>query len=261
MTHSNYEIDLTAKGNPMFKTLILASFITLTAAHADILFIGDSHTVGPFGSYVHKSLAAQHPDKMIMVYGHSSSAPIHWMSSKPSQLPGGLNHHMSYQNQYLDHPQKPDWRQLQNSIELTSLLENPVLHPSWKVKIPMKPQLDTIIIALGANDRNAVSTDTGAKTEEYAKRVVILDKMLQLTEEKGLKCIWIGPPASISRSKEKEQTTQDYLVEAIKGRCPIFDSRKFVAKFCDKVHFNCLLALPEARKWADEVTEFINQNL
>lgn len=245
----------------MIKAILVASFLTLSTAQADILFVGDSHTVGPFGTFTHKNLAKDHPDKMIMVYGHSSSAPIHWMSSKPIKLSGGLNHHMSYQDKYLPHPNLPDWHELQNSIPLLPLLDNPVLHPSWKVKIPMKAQLDTVIFALGANDRNAVSTDAGTRTEEFEKRVEIVDKMLIEVESRGLKCIWIGPPASISRSKAKEQTTQDYLVKAIKGRCPMFDSRKFVAKYCDQVHFNCPPAIPEARQWANEVSEFINQNL
>lgn len=246
----------------MIKALLTAGLLTLSlGAMADILVIGDSHTVGPFGTNLHKNLASALPDKMIMVYGHSSSAPVHWMGSKPVMLSGGINHHMSFGETYLDHPNLPHWRILQPSQNLLKVLNEPVIHPQWKVKIPMKPTIDTIVIALGANDRGAVSTDSGTRTTEYAKRVQIINDLLNETESRGIKCIWIGPPSSITRSKAKEQTTHDYLVEGINNRCPLYDSRKFVAKFCDKVHFNCPPAMPDARKWAREAADFVLTHL
>lgn len=239
----------------MLKILTLI-FSLITLAHADILLIGDSHTVGPFGDTLHRILAKDHPDKMIMVYAHSSSAPVHWMSKKPIKLTGGLNHHMSFNNLYLNHPNQPHWRIPQNSLNLQTLLGNPVMHESWRLKIPSKPNLDTIIFALGANDEEAVISEAG-----YTRRIQILDQMLQEITDVGLKCIWIGPPSSIKSTDAREEKTHRYLIEGIKERCPFFDSRKFKARFCDKVHFNCGPAIPMANEWARETAEFINGNI
>lgn len=246
----------------MLKKLLTLALLSLSAlSHADILIIGDSHTVGPFGELLHKNLAASNPDKIILSYGHSSSAPIHWMSKTPAKLSGGINARMSHKNIFLPHPNLPNWRELQNSQNLVELLNNPVKHTSWKNKIPSEPQIDTIVIALGANDRGAVATDSGARTSHFKARVEIVGKMLDEVEARGIKCIWIGPPSSISRSKAKEQTTHEYLLEGIKDRCPIYDSRKFEAKYCDQVHFNCRQAMPAARQWAQEAADFVNLNL
>ncbi|HXH73757.1 MAG TPA: hypothetical protein VNJ08_02260 [Bacteriovoracaceae bacterium] len=246
---------------------MLNIFITIlglaisVAVSADIIIVGDSHTVGPFGDNLHKNLAQMHPGKLIAVFGHSSSAPVHWVSKTPVKLTGGLNHHLSYNGLYLPHPNQPNWRIPQDSIGLVSVLDNPVYHQAWKLKVPVKPELNTIIFALGANDRGAVSTNTGARTSEYKKRVDILDKMLIEIEQRGLKCLWIGPPSSPTGSQAMETTTHEYIVEGIKERCPMFDSRKFVAKFCDQVHFNCPPAMPMAFQWAKEAADFINANL
>lgn len=242
------------------KTLFVIIFTILSFnSFADLLMIGDSHTVGPFGDHLHKNLAKGLNDKIIMVYGHSSSAPIHWMSETPVVLSGGINHHISYQDIFLQY--FPDWRIKQPTLNLISLLDNPIIHSDWVSKIPLKPNIDTIIIALGANDRAAVATPSGARTSEFKKRLEILDGMLNQIGNRGINCIWIGPPSSIKETKLNEQTTHEYLLEGIKNRCPFFDSRKFVAKFCDQVHFSCKEGTPTAKEWANEASEFIFKNL
>lgn len=247
----------------MIKKLLTLSILSLTlsTAMADILIIGDSHTVGPFGELLHKNLAATNSDKIILSYGHSSSAPVHWMNKTPSKLSGGINARMSHQNIFLPHPNLPNWRERQSSQNLIKLLNNPVKYASWKTKIPTEPRIDTIVIALGANDRSVVSTDSGARTSGFNQRVEIIGKMLDEVVSRGIKCIWIGPPSSISRSKAKEQTTHEYLLEGIKDRCPLYDSRKFEAKYCDRVHFNCSRAMPTAKQWAQEAADFVNSHL
>jgi hypothetical protein len=225
--------------------------------YADILIIGDSHTTGPFGQMLHKNLTSKLTNEIILTYGHSSSAPIHWMSEKPTKLSGGINHHFSIDGNYYSHPSLPNWREKQDSLSLLKLLKNPVIHPKWKTKLTREVQLDTIIIALGANDRNAVSDPSGNQTPQYTRRIKIVQNLLKELGERNIKCIWIAPPSSPTRSAKVEETTMSYLSEGIGTTCPIFDSRIYKATSCDKVHFSCPEGYPKAKAWADEVTDFI----
>jgi hypothetical protein len=56
-----------------------------------------------------------------------------------------------------------------------------------------------------------------------------------------------------------EQTTHEYLLEGIQERCPLFDSRKFKALYCDKVHFSCRKGKPIVKEWANEAFNFIKE--
>lgn len=146
-------------------------------SRADILIIGDSHTVGPFGSLLHRNLANKFPEKLIAVYGHSSSAPLHWMSEKPSLLSGGTSHHVSFNDHYLE--KTPDWRIKQFTLNFINLMKKPVHHPEWQDILQIEPRVNTVIIALGANDRAVVKT-------EFKKRLKILDEMISETVNEGI---------------------------------------------------------------------------
>ncbi len=239
---------------------LISLFISFCVS-ADILIIGDSHTTGPFGKILHKNLTEKLNNEIILTYGHSSSAPIHWMSNKPTKLSGGINHHFGQNGIYYSHPNLPDWREKQNSLSLLNLLNNPVVHKQWREKLTREINLDTIVIALGANDRNIVSTLNGDRSSAYESRVKTLRKMLSEIKKRNLKCIWIAPPSSPLRPSKVEETTFNYLKDGIEDNCPIYDSRKFVANFCDKVHFSCKEGYSRAKMWADEVTEFVLSNL
>lgn len=240
-------------------TVFLLTLILSLSAKADILFIGDSHSVGPFGSILHKKLHESRPDQLILTYAHSSSAAIHWMNTTPVMLSGGIHHQLSYQDLYLNH--LPDWRIKQETLQLRSILENPIIHKEWEKKVPIRPNLSTVIIALGANDRAAVATPEGIRKPELEKRKKIIDEMISLIQEKGLKCIWLGPPSSKKGTRANEETTNQYLVESIKDRCAYLDGRKYYAQYCDQVHFSCPEGLPTARLWAQEAFEFVDMNI
>jgi len=246
----------------MKKFFMISVFLFLTiSGHADILVIGDSHTAGPFGEILHKSLTHEYPDKIILTYGHSSSAPIHWMSSKSTKLSGGLNHHFSINGQYYPHPNLPNWRLPAETLSLIDLFTSPILHSQWQKKASREVNINTIIIALGANDRGAVSDEAGNRTNEFHKRVQVIHEMLGQIESRNIKCIWIGPPSSPLRTSKLEQTSHEYLVEGIQDKCPLFDSRKFIALYCDKVHFSCKKGKPIVEKWANEAFTFVRENI
>ncbi len=243
--------------------IIFSLFLALFSASAfsDLLIIGDSHPAGPFGEHLHKELSKNLPNEIILTFGHSSSAPLHWMSKHPTKLSGGLNHHFSIDGKYYPHPNLPDWRILADSLYLWEIFEAPILHQTWRKYATRVPQFDTIIIALGANDKAAVSDLKGNKQPEYQRRLQILKDLLTRIQEKNLKCIWIAPPSSAASSNEAEEITFQYLAEGISSRCPIYDSRKFRAVKCDQVHFNCSKEISIAKIWAEEVNEFVLKNL
>lgn len=243
------------------KKLIFAITLLLTmVAHADILVVGDSHMAGRFGESLHINLRNQFPDEMIMVYGHASSAPIHWMDDKPTKLTGGVLHQFSYKNLFLIMP-KPlriPWMIPQNTISFRDLLNRPVHHAYWRHRVQnQEARLDTVVIALGANDRKFVSNSKGVPLPAFETRVKIASAMVTEIVSRGYKCVWVSQPSSVTRNPKVEQTTLRYIMQAIDGRCALYDSTKFVAKLCDQVHFNCAPAYPEADRWAKEVSDFI----
>jgi len=246
------------------QNIIISFFLILYSlpAFSDMLIIGDSHTAGHFGEVLHKELTKNLKNQIILTFGHSSSAPIHWMNKNSTKLSGGLNHHFSIDGKYYAHPNLPDWRILADSLYLWDIFERPILHEKWKKHVSRAPQFNTIIIALGANDKSAISDLMGnRKTEEHQKRLQTLKELITKIKAKNLKCIWVAPPSSAASSNAAEEVTFQYLYDGINGQCPIYDSRKFRAVKCDKVHFNCSKEISIAKIWADEVSEFILKNL
>lgn len=234
--------------------------VTIIYAHADIMVLGDSHTVGPFGKYLQQDLAQKFPEQVITTYAHSSSAPIHWWDDKIYKLTGGVSHRMSYQGKTYYHPGLPDWRVPYSVQKIMPVLDQVLIHSHWREVAPIR-RPDVIVFALGANDKRAVTTRDGVRTSEFAKRQVILDELLKEVESRGIKCLWVAPPSSSKRTQAQEQTTHEYLMGVIQNRCSLYDSRKFRAIYCDKVHFNCQRAFKTAEAWAQEVAEFISDNL
>lgn len=242
-------------------SILVFVFLITPKLYANILVIGDSHTAGPFGKYLHDKLTEYYPEKTIVTLGHSSSALIHWWSEKVYSLSGGVGHHMSANGKYYKNPNPTHWRVKREVPKLLPLLDNPILHDQWQQQLPGAIEVDTIVFALGANDRRAISRNDGTRTRAFEERKQIIIEALDEVERRGLKCIWIAPPHSVIRPLAVGDTTYQYIVEAVGQRCPIYDSRKFVARYCDQVHFNCTRALGTARTWAHEVADFIKVNL
>lgn len=242
------------------KTLLLTLIFTQTL-FANILVIGDSHTAGPFGSFLHDDLVEKFPRETVVTLGHSSAAPTHWWSSNRVRLDDGVSHHLSSNgiNQRFSIP----WRahRLYPVPKLRNLLKNMLHQRSWRRAIGHEITPDVVVFALGANDRRIISTNNGEPTRSYPDRRQIISDMVSEVKGMGLRCIWIAPPHSITRPLAVGDLTYQYIVEAVKERCPIYDSRKYVARYCDRVHFNCRRAIPTARRWAGEVADFVKDNL
>jgi hypothetical protein len=241
-----------------FLLLLFISFNSWSTTN--MVVIGDSHTAGPFGRYLHQNLS-KHSELNVALYGHSSSAAIHWMQDKKYVLSGGLQHRLTVDGNYYANPNPTHWRVKREVPKLKDILKELAFHTQWQQQVGTISPIDIVVVALGANDLRTVTNEDGTPARNYQARQKYVIKMLDFIEQAGAKCLWVGPPDGIKKTPQRQSTLYRYLKEAVGNRCPFYSSNHFKATACDGVHFNCRSLLPLAKKWAGEVTEFILQNL
>lgn len=233
----------------------------------NILMIGDSHTAGPFGQYVHQSVAAQ-AGVNIITYGHSSSAALHWLSERRHKLSGGVYHHLSahrtinpYELIRMDNPHPTDWREAVEVPLYEPLVSDIALHEEWKSRGFPTEKADIVVIALGANDRGFIFNANGSLNQNAFDRHVTLNRELaQIATANGARCLWIGPPHGRTKTDEQQAALYRMLGEALEGTsCQLVSSNHYKAMGCDGVHFNCSSELPNARAWATEMSNYIKE--
>lgn len=234
------------------KFILLFIILTNMVMAKDILFIGDSHTAGPFGKLLHQRLSKKHN---IATYGHASSASIHWMSKKEIKLSGGVFNELFFEGKTFKNPNPTHWRVKVKVPKLISLLDQASYHDQWERSF----KANLVIIALGANDARSISNDNGdIRQNVYQKRQkAILDMINSL----DVPCIWIGPPNGVKKPQANQKVLYEYLEQTIIGKCPFMNSNHFIVKGCDGIHMNCPSEMDNARKWVSEAHNFINQNM
>lgn len=136
-----------------------------------VLYIGDSHSVGPFGHELDAELRAAYPVWKIETYASCGSSP-NWF------LPGnGASGHASPCGTWF-HRYNP-----RNPSQLESLT---AAAPTPLIGTLLASRPDAVIVALGANmanwDRGGIS---GLDTARALANAVVAG---------GARCIWIGPP-------------------------------------------------------------------
>lgn len=223
---------------------------------ANILVIGDSHTAGPFGKYLFANLKNNYQGD-IVVLGHASSAPIHWLSGSAKYLSGGVYNRAYINEAILVNPNPTHWRAKVRVPNFDSLMKNTLYHESWKKKY-VSVRASTVVVALGANDFYSVTSRDGVLNQSgFNKRKAIAKSMSDKIVNSGAKCLWVKPPSGIKKNPRAQAHLYQMIDEAISKNCEIFDSSHFYVKGCDGVHMNCSSEMANARKWADEVSDFI----
>ncbi len=223
---------------------------------SNILVIGDSHMAGPFGNYLHKNLKKINSTSNLVTLGHASSSSLHWMSEKDYKLSGGVFHKFSNSDgKNFNHPNPTHWREKVLVPKFEDILNTPFAHNSWTGE---KFNFDTVIIELGANDARAISDQNGKINPwEYEKRQGFVKEMLEIVEQRNLKCFWIGPPNGIKKTQANQSVLYQMLEEVVIKNCSFFSSNHYKATGCDGVHFNCRSEKPKAKAWANEVSSWI----
>lgn len=234
------------------RTFILLFTLSTIVYSKSILFIGDSHTAGPFGQLLHKKLAQFHN---VATFGHASSAAIHWLTDKEIKLSGGVFNELFIDGKTFKNPSPTHWRVKVKVPKFLPLLKDVSYHSEWSKSFT--PNL--IIIALGANDARAISNDNGVIRERsYNKRQLLISNMIDAL---NVPCIWIGPPNGVKKSQANQKVLYKFLEEAIIGRCDFMSSNHYMVKGCDGIHMNCSSEMDNARKWVSESFRFIQAHL
>jgi hypothetical protein len=240
------------------KLMILLIFC-FSAFGGNLLILGDSHTVGPFGIKLHKLMSESERFERVVTLGHSSSSSLHWMSETDYKLSGGVFHQfMSSFGEQQFHPNPTHWREKVLVPKLNDVINNPLYHEAWQDN---DFSFDSVVIALGANDAAAISNSSGVvNIWEYKKRQKYVAQMLDLTDKNNIKCYWVGPPMGIKKSEANQDVLYKMLEEKIINRCEFFSSNHYKSTGCDGVHFSCPAQQGKAFSWAREVSTWILNN-
>lgn len=211
----------------MKKYLFLVPFLFAQAQAATVLFIGDSHAVGPFGWYLDQHLRdAQH---QVATYASCGSIPRWWTSGQKTTCG------------YFSRDLQGTKTQLNSAP--TPLLDN--------LLSEIKP--DVVVMEFGGNYVKTPSDD-----------FVIKDIKAIVTKVKssGASCFWITNPDT-RNFREHIPRILRLIKEAVGEDCPIFESYK-VTRYPetggDGVHYWNPKGLPIAKEWALKAFEAFQTN-
>lgn len=200
----------------------------MSALAGTVLFIGDSHSVGPFGQSLDQLLRTL-PNTRVASYASCGSIAKWWYNQ--TTTPCG----------YFFHGEN-------STSESGKSTATPLFTPHLN---RLKP--DLTIVELGANY-------AGLPNDNFA--INDMRRMAKEIIESGSDCLWVTKPDS--RDRTNIPRILRLTNEAVKDYCVIFDSTKvttYPATGGDGVHYWNTLGTPIARKWASLVFEKATQLL
>ena len=208
--------------------LAVSLFLAAPAAAGTVLFVGDSHSVGPFGWRL---------DELLRGAGHKAAAYAScgaiaqwWVTGKPT--PCGYF-----------------FRDLEGKTEKGVKGPTPIFAD---LLAAVKP--DTVIVELGANY-------AGLPSDEFA--VKDMSGMAAKIKAAGAACYWVTRPDS-RKGREDIPRTLELTYKAVADKCAVFDSTK-VTKYPetggDGVHYWSPQGTPIANAWAQAVYDWLAADL
>lgn len=202
------------------------SFLLLFSSQAfaaNVLFIGDSHSVGPFGWELDKHLRSYN-DSIVATYASCGSIAKWWYTGQPTTC-GYYQKDMS------------------GVVNSGTKLATPIFNHLMDTQKP-----DLVVVELGANYANLPS-DTYAIND--------MKQIVNKIKDSKAKCFWITKPDS-RNGRENIPRILRITTEAAKDYCTIFDSTKvtkYPATGGDGVHYWFKEGTPIAKEWALKVFE------
>lgn len=206
----------------MKKRLLAASMLALLAlpaGAANILFIGDSHSVGPFGWKLDELLRTV-PGAVVGTYSSCGSVFQWWETGKPT--PCGYF-----------------FRDTAGKTEKGIKGPTPLFDDLMK---EVKPAL--VVVELGANYDGYTSDDLAVKD---------MRKLVEKISGAGAACFWITKPDS-RKAHDSIPRILELTHKAATPYCTYFDSTlvtKYPAEGGDGTHYWFAAGLPIANAWAE----------
>lgn len=206
--------------------LMIAAGVPLSAE--TVLFIGDSHSVGPFGWKLDELLRGS--GRKTATYASCGSIAQWWVTGKDT--PCGYF--------FRDAEGKTEKGKTGPTPKLSELLSR------------LKP--DAVVVELGANYANTPS-------DEFA--VNDMAAMARKIKNSGAKCFWVTKPDSRKNHDDIPRILQ-LTFKAVSNSCETFDSTK-VTKYPetggDGIHYWFKEGLPIADSWAQAVHDWVDTEL
>jgi hypothetical protein len=183
--HSLIQRGVTMKTRITVFVLVLSVFMFSTAVSSSfaenpkkILYIGDSHTVGAFGTEFSKELACAFCGQ-VSRYGVSSSAMVHWLAAS---WPGG------FKQGFIQSKVGTDGKEV--ILRSPTKKDEPVPADFPHYNQLLVGELEAVVIALGTNDVMSYCSKT---PEVQAETMKGLKRMIETVKKHAKSCIWVGP--------------------------------------------------------------------
>ncbi|OGS10802.1 MAG: hypothetical protein A2234_02375 [Elusimicrobia bacterium RIFOXYA2_FULL_58_8] len=205
----------------VFTSLSLLAVLVIPAAAGNILFIGDSHSVGPFG-WKMDALLRSVPGTKVGTYSSCGSIFQWWETGKAT--PCGYF-----------------FRNTAGKTEKGDKGPTPIFDALLK---EVKPTL--VVVELGANY-------AGYESDDFA--VGDMRKLVRKISDSGAACFWITKPDA-RKGKDTIPRILQLTHKAVTPYCAYFDSTlvtKYPAEGGDGVHYWSKEGAPIANAWAEAV--------
>lgn len=232
---------------------LLLVLLAVPASAENILVVGDSHTVGPFGQNLDDALRADAASR-VSTFGVCSARPESYLSETA--------HGCGWLFRGVDKKAPAKWlggrvfKQKQKNAQGEEIQVDYVKTPEL-AQLLSDHSPDVVVIALGSN---MPTTDAA------------LDKTLDLVHRTGASCFWVGPPDMRRPSRKAVDGVYRQLEDKgittsadLKTACRLIDSRDFAylrypKEGGDGTHYNGELGGAAAR-WGKDAAAAIRKAL
>lgn len=205
----------------LFITACLCLAFSAQACAANILFIGDSHCVGPFGRRL-DALLRTVPGAAVATYASCASV-FHWWETGRATGCGYYSHDISGKEESVRKAPTPIFDDLVKQV---------------------KPAM--VVVEFGANYG-------GFKDD--AEAIGDMQNLVSKIKAAGAACYWVSAPDS-RRSPGDVPRILAMTRKAVLPYCGYFDSTtvtKYPAEGGDGIHYSFPAAIPMGQAWADSV--------
>ncbi|GAB4029361.1 MAG: hypothetical protein Fur0012_03590 [Elusimicrobiota bacterium] len=209
----------------MIFTAAVFFLFNLNASAQNVLFVGDSHSVGPFGKKLDSLLREKGFN--VETYASCGSIAQWWVNSKPTTCG------------YF-------FRNFEGKTSFGLKADTPVF-----AELLEKDRPAFVIVELGANYANVLS-------DEFA--IEDMSAMAASIKESGATCFWVTKPDSRKNAFDIPRILS-LTEKAVSPYCKIFDSTKvtrYPQEGGDGVHYSFKEGIPIAEKWAQEVFKWFS---